>query len=325
MAIKEKSTFGRIIENTVSRVGELGLLAAAIVVLGAFFTVVSPVFLSVGNFVNIIRATSIVIVLALGMTYVIVSAEIDVSIGGIMAFSGVLAGLTINEFGAIAGVLVALAVGLTFGILNGLITVRFGIPSFIVTIGMLGVTRGGAFIASAQSTVIVRNENITSVFGGSLAGLPNLVIWALGLSVVAAVILWKTKFGRHVYATGDSEQAARYSGINTNKVKVLTLALAGLCAGIAGLLFIGRLGVARPGMGGGIELAVIAAVIIGGTSLFGGRGTVLGTILGALLISVIDNGLVLLGYGSSWQQLIRGIVIIVAVVIRAKDQEGGWL
>jgi ribose transport system permease protein len=325
MAIQDRATLQRVIDKTVSRAGELGILTGAIIVLAGFFTVLSPVFLTTNNVINIIRSTSTVIVLSLGMTYVIISAEIDVSIGGIMAFSGVLAGLTMNEYGAAAGILVGLTVGLVFGVLNGLITVWFGIPSFIVTIGMLGVTRGGAFIASDQSTVIVRNQTIESVFGGITAGIPNLIIWALGLSVIAAIALWKTQFGRHVYATGDSEQAAMYSGIKTKRVKVITLTLAGLCAGIAGLLFLGRFGVARPNMGAGIELAVIAAVIIGGTSLFGGRGTIIGTLLGAFLISIIDNGLILLGYGSSWQQLIRGIVIILAVALRAKDEEGDWL
>lgn len=322
-----KSTFDvqRIVGDTMDRLGELALLTLAIVVVGAFFTVLNPVFLSTGNFVNIIRQTSIVIVLGLGMTYVIVSAEIDVSIGGVMALSGIAAALTINSVGPVAGTLVGLGVGLGIGLLNGLITVRFGIPSFIVTIGMLGIARGGAFIVSGQAPVIVQNAAFESTFGGTVGTIPVIILWALLLSVIAGIILWKSRFGRHVYATGDSEQASRYSGINTDRVKVLTLGLAGLAAGIAGLLFIGRLGVARPGMGSGIELAVIAAVIVGGTSLFGGRGTILGTILGALLISVIDNGLTILGYGSSWQQLIRGVVIIAAVALRDRDQNGEWL
>lgn len=318
-------TFRRAIDDTIDRAGELGLLVGAIIVLGVFFTLMSSVFLSASNFVNIIRSTATVIVLSLGMTYVIISAEIDVSIGGIMALSGILAGLALNEYGAAVGVVVALGVGIVFGVMNGFITVWFGIPSFIVTIGMLGVTRGGAFIVSEQSTVIVRNQTISTVFGGTILGLPNLIIWALVLSLIAAVALWKTRFGRHVYATGDSKQAAMYSGIKTDRVKIFTLMLSGLTAGIAGLLFIGRFGVARPNMGAGIELAVIAAVIIGGTSLFGGRGTIVGTLIGALLISVIDNGLILLGYGQSWQQLIRGVVIILAVALRAKDEEGEWL
>lgn len=325
MATTSTSDIGELVSERFGRFSELALLTGAIVLLGAVFTATSPVFFSVGNFVNIIRQTAIVIVLGLGMTYVIISAEIDVSIGGVMALSAISAALVINTVGPLAGAVVGLAVGFGFGLMNGLITIRFGIPSFIVTIGTLGVARGAAFIVSEQRPIIVRNAAFESVFGGTVGQVPVLILWALALAVVAGIALWRTRFGRHVYATGDSEQAARYSGIDTDRVKLLTLALAGLAAGIAGLLFIGRLGAARADMASGIELAVIAAVIIGGTSLFGGRGSIVGTILGALLISVIDNGLTLLGFGSSWQQLIRGVVIIVAVALRDRDEEGSFI
>lgn len=325
MATTSTSDLRQLVNDRFGRFGELALLTGAIVLLGVVFTVTSPVFFSIGNFVNIIRQTAIVIVLGLGMTYVIISAEIDVSIGGVMALSAVSAGLVINAVGPLAGAVVGLAVGFGFGLMNGLVTIRFGIPSFIVTIGTLGIARGAAFIVSQERPIIVRNAAFESVFGGTIGPVPLLILWALVLAIVAGIVLWRTRFGRHVYATGDSEQAARYSGIDTDRVKVLTLALAGLTAGIAGLLFIGRLGAARADMASGIELAVIAAVIIGGTSLFGGRGSIVGTVLGALLISVIDNGLTLLGFGSSWQQLIRGVVIIAAVALRDRDEEGSFI
>lgn len=325
MATTSTSDIGKLVTDRLGRFSEIALLVGAIVLLGGIFAATSPVFFSIGNIVNIIRQTAIVIVLGLGMTYVIISAEIDVSIGGVMALSAVSAGLVINAVGPFAGAVVGLLVGLGFGLANGLVTIRFGIPSFIVTIGTLGIARGAAFIVSQQRPVIVRNAAFESVFGGTIGPVPVLILWALGLSIVAGIALWRTRFGRHVYATGDSEQAARYSGINTDRVKITTLALAGLTAGMAGLLFIGRLGAARADMASGIELAVIAAVIIGGTSLFGGRGSIVGAILGALLISVIDNGLTLLGFGSSWQQLIRGVVIIAAVALRDRDEEGSFL
>jgi len=325
MATTSTSDLGKLITDRLGRFSELALLVGAIVLLSGIFTATSSAFFSIGNLVNIIRQTAIVIVLGLGMTYVIISAEIDVSIGGVMALSAVSAGLVINAVGPFAGAVVGLLVGLCFGLANGLVTIRFGIPSFIVTIGTLGIARGAAFIVSQQRPIIVRNAAFESVFGGTIGPVPVLILWALGLAIVAGIALWRTRFGRHVYATGDSEQAARYSGINTDRVKIMTLALAGLAAGIAGLLFIGRLGAARADMASGIELAVIAAVIIGGTSLFGGRGSIVGTILGALLISVIDNGLTLLGFGSSWQQLIRGLVIIAAVALRDRDEEGSFL
>lgn len=321
----ERYPLQRTIEDSLSRSKEFILLAGAIVALGTVFSILSSAFLSVGNLINIVRQTGTVLVIALGMTYVIVSAEIDVSVGGVMAVSAIMGAMAITAYGALTGILIALAVGTGFGMLNGVVTVRYGIPSFIVTIGTLGVARGAAFVTSGASPVIIDNPTFEFVFGGNIGPLPNIILWMAVLTIIAAVILSKTRFGRHVYSTGDSQQAAEYSGIDTGRVKIMTLTSAGLCAAIAGLLFIGRLGVARPGMGSGIELAVIAAVIIGGTSLFGGRGTIIGTVLGALLISVIDNGIILLGYGQSWQELIRGVVIIVAVAIRAKDEEGDWL
>jgi ribose transport system permease protein len=325
MATTSTSDIGKLVSDRLGGFSEIALLVGAIVLLSGIFTAASPVFFSIGNILNIIRQTAIVIILGLGMTYVIISAEIDVSIGGVMALSAVSAGLVINAVGPFAGAVVGLLVGLGFGLANGLVTIRFGIPSFIVTIGTLGIARGAAFIVSQQRPVIVRNAAFESVFGGTIGPVPVLILWALGLSIVAGIALWRTRFGRHVYATGDSEQAARYSGISTDRVKITTLALAGLTAGMAGLLFIGRLGAARADMASGIELAVIAAVIIGGTSLFGGRGSIVGAILGALLISVIDNGLTLLGFGSSWQQLIRGVVIIAAVALRDRDEEESFL
>lgn len=325
MATTSASDIGQLLNERFGRFAELGLLTGAIILLCVIFAMTSPVFFSVGNFINIIRQTAIVIVLGLGMTYVIISAEIDVSIGGVMALSAISAGLVINAVGPVAGAIAGLTVGLAFGLANGLITIRFGIPSFIVTIGTLGIARGAAFIISDQKPIIIQSAAFDSVFGGSVGPMPALVLWALVLTVIAGVALCRTRFGRHVYATGDSEQAARYSGISTNRVKIMTLALTGLAAGMAGLLFIGRLGAARADMASGIELAVIAAVIIGGTSLFGGRGSIIGTVLGALLISIIDNGLTLLGFGSSWQQLIRGVVIIAAVALRDRDEEGNFL
>ncbi len=323
MAVRDG--FQNIIEDTVEEPNEFLLLTAAIVVLGVLFATLESNFATVDNFINIIRQTGTVLVIALGMTYVIVSAEIDVSVGGVMAVSAVVGAMAINSYGAIAGILVALAVGLGFGMLNGVVTVRYGIPSFIVTIGTLGIARGAAFVVTGASPVVIDSPNFEFAFGGTVGGLPMIIVWMTVLTIIAAVVLSKTRFGRHVYSTGDSQQASEYSGIDTDRVKVMTLTIAGVCAAFAGLLFMARLGVARPGMGSGIELAVIAAVIIGGTSLFGGKGTILGTVLGALLISVIDNGIILLGYGQSWQELIRGVVIIVAVAIRAKDEEGDWL
>lgn len=302
------------------------IVLLALVVLCGVFSITSSAFMTPGNLLNILRQTAVVAVIGLGMTFAIISAEIDVSVGSVMALSAVVAAITLQAgYGWYLGVVAGLAVGFGAGLANGMITVYFGIPSFLVTLGTLATARGLALIITDVKPVIVDNQAVLAVFGGTVSDIPVIVIWAVLMALVAHLVLSQTRFGRHVYSTGDDETAARYAGIDTTKVKIGTLALSGLMAGFGGLLMIGRLHVARPTMGSGIELAVIAAVIIGGTSLFGGKGWIFGTIVGALLMSIINNGLVLNGFSSSYQQFIRGIVIVLAVAFRTTEQEGGWV
>jgi ribose transport system permease protein len=296
-----------------------------LILLVVVFTATSPVFLTIDNILNILRQAGIVALLGIGLTFVLISAEIDISIGAIMALSAVLASMTLNAgYGVISAIIVGLFTGLVIGAINGFVTVKVGVPSFLVTLGMLGAARGLALIITGTQSVIVNNNNFALVFGSFVVGIPIIVLWTAVAAVISYVILSKTRFGKHVYAAGDNATAARYTGISTSRVKFLTLVISGLAAGLAGLLMVGRFGAARPTMGTGIELAVIAAVIIGGTSLFGGRGWIPGTIIGAILLSVIDNGLVLNGFSSSYQQFIRGVIIILAVAFRSSDGEGGW-
>jgi ribose transport system permease protein len=305
------------------------IVVVALLVLGAIFTMTSEYFLTPDNLINIMRQTAIVAVLGTGMTFAIISAEIDISIGGITGVAGMLAAMTISPsyFGLPwwLGIAVGIAVGIGFGLLNGLITVRIGIPSFLVTLGMLGVTSGLALILTDTKPVRnVQAPEFFALFSGQIGPIPIIAVWAVAVVAVGHIVLSQTKLGRHIYATGDDAQAARYTGVDTDRVKILTLTVSGLVAGIAGLLLVARLNVARPTMGAGLMLPAIAAVILGGTSLFGGRGWIPGTILGALLMSTIDNGLVLNGFGSSYQELIRGAVIIIAVALRTEDGEG-WI
>lgn len=301
------------------------IIVLALLVLAGVFTLTSPHFLTAENLVNVLRQTAVVSILGVGMTFAIISAEIDISIGGITAVSAMLAAMTLSAgYPWFVGAVVCLGVGLGFGLLNGLITTRVGIPSFLVTLGMLGVTSGLALIVTNTQPVRVQAAGLFTVFSGQIGPIPIIVIWAAVVVSVGHLVLSRTRFGQHVYATGDDTQAARYTGIDTDKIKTLTLALSGLAAGIAGILLMARLSVARPTMGDGVMLPAIAAVILGGTSLFGGRGWIPGTVLGAVLMSTIDNGLVLNGFGSSFQELIRGMVIIVAVAFRKQEGEG-WI
>jgi len=301
------------------------IIVLALFALGGVFTITSPYFLVAENLINILRQTAIVSILGVGMTFAIISAEIDISIGGITAISAMLAAVTLSTgYPWYLGVAVCLGIGLGFGLLNGLITVRVGIPSFLVTLGMLGVTSGLALIVTNTQPVRVQTAGLFTVFSGQIGPIPIIVVWAVAIVAGGHFILSRTRFGRHVYATGDDTQAARYTGIDTDRIKILTLALSGLAAGIAGVLLMARLSVARPTMGDGLMLPTIAAVILGGTSLFGGRGWIPGTVLGAILMSTIDNGLVLNGFGSSFQEFIRGMVIIIAVAFRKQEGEG-WI
>lgn len=302
------------------------IVLLSLLALGAVFSITSDAFLTPTNLLNLARQTAVVTTLGLGMTFAIISAEIDVSVGAVMALSAMCAALVISSgLPWPLGVATAVAVGGGFGLFNGLITTRIGIPSFLVTLGTLGIARGLSLMLTGTKPVPVDSAVFLAVFSGTLGPIPTIAIWTALLAIAAHILLSRSRFGRHVYATGDDRQAADFTGISTARVKTLTLLLSGLAAGVAGLLLLARLRAGRPTLGAGIELSVIAAVIIGGTSLFGGRGWIPGTILGALLITTIDNGLVLNGYSTQHQQFVRGIVIILAVALRNTDQEGSWI
>ncbi|MFC6237294.1 ABC transporter permease [Longivirga aurantiaca] len=297
--------------------------ALALVVLIIFFSVMSPVFFSAANFANIGRQTTLVTVMAVGMTFVIISAEIDLSVASILKLSGVSAALFMQEFGEnwIAGALVGIGVGALIGFTNGLLTTKLRIPSFLVTLGMLGVAKGLAFVMTDTAPVLVDNTTFWNVFWeGSVLGLPVPIIWTVVILVIGGVLLHLTTFGRKVYATGGNAVAARYSGISTDRVKIYCFMLSGVLAGLASLLFAAQAHAARPDFADGLELDVIAAVILGGTSLFGGRGTIIGTFIGSLIIGVLNNGLVIIGVSSSWQIAVKGLIIILAVAFAARKK-----
>ena len=297
--------------------------ALALVVLVFFFSVMSPAFFSAANFANIGRQTTLVTVMAVGMTFVIISAEIDLSVASILKLSGVSAALFMQHFGEnwVTGALVGLAVGALIGLTNGLLTTKLRIPSFLVTLGMLGVAKGLAFVMTDTAPVLVDNTAFWKVFWeGTVLGLPVPIIWTAVILVIGGVLLHLTTFGRKVYATGGNAVAARYSGISTDRVKIYCFMLSGVLAGLASLLFAAQAHAARPDFADGLELDVIAAVILGGTSLFGGRGTIIGTFIGSLIIGVLNNGLVIIGVSSSWQIAVKGLIIILAVAFAARKK-----
>jgi ribose/xylose/arabinose/galactoside ABC-type transport system permease subunit len=293
---------------------------SALLVLIVFFSITSPVFFSGDNFANIGRQTALVTIMAVGVTFVIISAEIDLSVASVLALAGVMSAMSMQVVNSwFVGGLVGLATGTLFGLLSGVLTTRFAIPSFLVTLGMLGVARGLAYVVTDTAPVLISNETYFNVFGeGDLFGIPAPIVWTIVVLILGGVLLHFTTFGRKVFATGGNATAARYSGINTSRVKITAFMITGCLAGLAGLILSARGHAARPDIGIGLELDVIAAVILGGTSLFGGRGAIIGTLIGSLIIGVMNNGLVIVGVSSSWQIAVKGAIIILAVAAMKK-------
>lgn len=288
----------------------------AFVILVIVFSLASPVFFSLANFLNIGRQTTLVTIIAVGMTLVIISGEIDLSVGAVLALSGVMSSmLMVATDGNLAvGIIAGLATGACFGFLNGFLTTWLQIPSFLVSLGMMGIARGTALLVTDTQAIPVENPTFWALFGeGSIAGMPAPVFFTILTLIVGVYILHFMSFGRRIYAVGGNAKAARYSGLNVARVKISAFVITGVLVGLAGLILTGRSHAARPDIAAGLELDVLAAVIMGGTSLFGGRGTILGTLLGSLLIGVINNGLTLLSVSSSAQLVVKGMIIIAAV------------
>lgn len=298
-----------------------GMLYVAFLILFVIFALASPVFLTIGNLENIGRQTALVSIIAVGMTFVIVSGEFDLSVGSVMALCGVMSALAMQSVGNhwTIGAITALCTGALFGFVNGVITTRFRIPSFLVTLGSLSIARGLALLITGTRPVIITDESYYAIFGeGHILGVPAPIAWTIAMILGGMVLLHMSTFGRKVYATGGNATAARYSGINTARTKIMCLMLAGTMAGLAALVLSARSHAARPDVGTGLELDVITAVILGGAALSGGRGLIIGAIVGSLIIGILNNGLVLLGVDSSVQLAIKGLIIWVAVALSSR-------
>ena len=297
------------------------IIYIAFIVVFLFFavTLADSGFLSRNNLLNIFRQTATITVIAVGMTFVISCAEIDLSVGSIAGLSSVVSAMTIATYGLVPGIIAGLAVGAIVGATNGALVSLLGIPSFLVTLGMLGIAFGIAQWITDSAPQPILNDTFNAVFGGGDIGpIPGLMIWMALAVTIGAIVLNRTKFGRQVLATGGNRAAAEFTGVNTKRIKFSVLLISGLAASVAGMLYAGRLQSGRFQWGAGDELSAIAAVILGGTSLFGGSGAIIGTFMGALLIGLINNGLILAGLESSQQQVIRGVIIILAVALARK-------
>lgn len=312
------------------------LLALATMVIA--LAVLSDKFLTVDNGWNILRQISVNLCLSVGMTLVILSGGIDLSVGAILGLAGaVAAGLLKNglvlaafgvriEFTVVGAVVAGVAVGAFAGWFNGFTITRFSLPPFVATLGMLSIARGLTMLWTGGFPISSLGEGFGQLGTGAFLGMP-MPVWIMGaLTGVFVVLTRRTRFGRHIYAVGGNERAARLTGLNVPRIKIAVYTLAGALAAVAGLIVTARLDSAQPNAGLGYELDSIAAVVIGGTSLSGGRGSVMGTVLGCLIIGVLNNGLFLLNVSPFWQQVIKGGVILLAVAIdkmNARERDSG--
>lgn len=305
----------------------------ALVGLCLVLSIVSENFLSSRNVINVLRQTSINGILAIGMTFVILTRGIDLSVGSVVALAGVVSAsfATTSAAGFIPGApyiaIVPLGVGVVTGIamgaISGLAVARYAVPAFVATLGMLSVARGLTLIYSGGRPIPALSDGFRWIGTGDIAGIPvPIVLFAL-IFAASHFVLTRTRFGRHVYAVGGNPHAAKVSGLSVNRIRFAVYAISGALAGIAGMVLAARTGSALPQAGVAYELDAIAAVVIGGTSLAGGIGRVSGTVIGALLIGVMNNGLDLLGVESYYQQVIKGALIVAAVMLdRSRKSEG---
>lgn len=281
-------------------------------------------FLTVENQLNILRQTAFVSVMAFGTTFALSAGEIDLSIGSVVSLSAMVTAVLLRDANALVAVPAGLLVGLIAGLVNGLLTTGLRVPSFLITLGTAGVIGGLARWITSLQPVPVLDEGYTFMFGsGDLGPIPSLLIWTLAALVISHLVYRKTTFGRQILATGGNRVAARYSGINTARIRVASLVICSFTAAVAGLLYVGRLHSARYTLGETDLLTVIAAAVIGGTSISGGRGSIIGALVGSLLMGVLNNGLILMGLSVTEQLMARGVIIIVAVALSLREAAEG--
>lgn len=293
------------------------ILLVVLLVLGTIFSLLTDTFLTIPNILNVLLQISIIAILGFGVTIIIISAGIDLSLGSVMALVGmgtaaILTSSTPSIFLAILG---GLLIGGIVGFINGITVAYIHLPAFIATLAMMSIARGVALVVTNAIPIYNLPESFLFLGSGFLWGVPTPIYVMISLYFILDFILRKTKFGRYTYAIGGNEEATRLSGINIKRYKLLVYVVGGICTGVAGILFTARLGSGQPTAGVGYELDAITAAILGGTNLFGGSGNLIGTLIGAFVMGVINNGQALLNISSYVQNIVRGIIVILAVGI----------
>jgi ribose transport system permease protein len=288
-----------------------------------FFAVVlkDSGFLTVRNLTNIVLQTAPATIMAIGLVFVLSAGEIDLSIGSTVAVSALAAAVAINSYGMVVGIAAGLGAGLAIGLVNGVLVAYVRLPSFLVTLATMGLFAGVARSLTDLRSIPVTNGAFTGFFGsGTLLGIPSLVWWTVAAVIAGHIVYRETRLGAHVLATGDNARAASVSGISVPRIRLTVLMISGGLAALAGLLYAGRLQAAKYTLGESDLMTVIAAVIVGGTLLNGGKGSVIGALVGSLMMGMLNNGLILMGLSVSDQMIVRGLIILAAVAVSLREK-----
>lgn len=293
-----------------------------LVLLCLIITFVTPSFLTLSNITNVFTQVSVNAIIAVGMTFVILTGGIDLSVGSTLAISGALSASIIKSTGSVTlAIIVAALVGIAIGLINGLLISKGKLQAFIATLATMTIFRGATLVFTNGTPISKLPEKFVNIGNGKLGFIPIPVIITVIVSIIAIYVLSQTRFGRYLYALGGNEDSARLSGINTNKIKTLVYVVSGFASSIAGVIITSRIASASPNAGTSFELDAIAAVVIGGTSLAGGEGKITGTLIGALIIGVLNNGLNLMNVSPFYQSIVKGVVILIAVLLDKKSRK----
>ena len=299
--------------KSIFKAKEVGILLI-LILLSVLIQMKNPIFFTFNNLMDMGRNTSYTLIIAIGMTFVLIAKGLDLSVGSLLAICGLISALGMQGGIPVAvSVLLGLLAGAAFGFFNAFCIVKLKIPAMIATLGTMYMARGLVLVITKGQAVYPLPDSFTNFGKGSILGIPNVVVLAVLLAVAAHIVLTKTTYGRKVYAIGGNAETAGFAGINVAKITASVYVISGVMAALSGIMTAARMGSGQPSVGDGTEMTVITAVIIGGTSLNGGAGTMLGTVLGALLMNVLSSGMNLVGVSAYWQKFVMGILKIVAV------------
>lgn len=295
----------------------IGLLALCVII-----SIITPRFLNVNNLLNVLTQVSVNAVIAIGMSFVILTGGIDLSVGSILAITGAIsASIIVKSSSVFLAIVATIIIGALIGAFNGIIVSKGKIQPFIVTLAAMTIFRGVTYVFTNGTPISGLGKNFTFIGNAKVLGIPFPVIITLIVFLIAYYIINETRFGRYVYALGGNEDSTRLSGINTDRIKMIVYVVSGIAAAISGVIVTSRIGSASPNAGSGYELDAIAAVVLGGTSLSGGEGSITGTIIGAMIIGVLNNGLNLMNVSPFYQSIVKGLVILLAVLIDKRNKK----